>query len=158
MNARQSSMFLYIIAKINPSIWDVIYPHGPKVSASAREYLIAMTIKGFSAELNNRAVSGRLAGIQKILVESAASGLAADWDDNDWCPTPWHWKIPIPFPVLRPDPQPWFSFSEVMLNPQPLPPKALQKEIGGYLVLLAEVTGNQEAAKELQSVGKSLLR
>ena len=160
MNARHSTLHLYLIAKINPQAWDAIIPHGPKVSPAAREYLIAMALKGFSAELSNRAVSARLAGIQKRLVESAGSRLAADYGDDDWCPRPWHIKIPIPVPgPRRPDPAPWFSsFAEVMLNPQPLPPKAAQKEIAGYLLLLSEATANQEAAKELQAIGNSLMR
>lgn len=154
MNARKSSMFLYLVGKLNPKAWDAINPHGPKVSAAVREYMIAMALKGFSAELNNRAVSGRLASIQKKLVESAGPRLVADYADDDWCGTPGPKRFPFP----EPDPFPWFSFSDVMLNPQPLPPKALQKEIGGYLLLLSEATSHEEAAKELQSVGNSLIR
>ena len=156
MNARKSSMLLYLIGKMNPKAWDAIIPHGPKVSAAAREYMIAMALKGFSAELSNRAVSGRLASIQKMLVKSAGPRLVADYGDDDWCGTPWPKRFPFPFP--EPDPFPWFSFSDVMLNPQPLPPRALQKEIGGYLLLLSEATSHEEAAKELQSVGNSLIR
>ena len=156
MNARESTMFLYLIGKINPQAWDAIIPHGPKVSSAAREYMVAMALKGFSAELNNRAVSGRLASIQKKLVESAGPRLVADYGDDDWCGTPWPRRFPFPFPM--PDPFPSFSFSDVMLNPQPLPPKALQKEIGGYLLLLSEATSHEGAAKELQSVGNSLIR
>jgi hypothetical protein len=156
MNARKSSMFLYLIAKINPQAWDAIIPHGPKVSAAARDYMVAMALKGFAAELNNRAASGRLARIQKKLAESAGPRLAGDYSDDDWCGTPWPKRFPFPFP--EPDPFPWFSFSDVMLNPQPLPPKALQKEIGGYLLLLSEATSHEEAAKELQAVGNSLIR
>lgn len=155
MNARKTSMFLYLVARIDPRAWDAIIPHGPKVSIAAREYMIAMALKGFSAELNNRAVSGKLATIQKRLVESAGSRLAADYGDDDWCGTPWPKKFPFPFP--EPGPFPWFSFSDVMLNPQPLPPKALGKEIGGYLMLLSEATGNEAIAKDLKSIGNSLI-
>jgi hypothetical protein len=154
MNARKTSMFLYLIAKINPQAWDAIIPHGPKISAAAREYMIAMALKGFSAELSNRAVSGRLANVQKRLVASAGSRLAADYGDDDWCGTPWPKRFPFP----EPGPFPWFSFSDVMLNPQPLPPKALGKEIGGYLLLLSEATAHEAAAKELKSIGNSLIR
>jgi hypothetical protein len=44
-----------------------------------------------------------------------------------------------------------------MLNPQPLPPKDLEREMGGYLVMLSEATSQQAEAKELQSLGNSLL-
>jgi hypothetical protein len=156
VNARKSSMFLYLIGKIKPEAWDAIIPHGPKVSIAAREYMIAMALKGFSAELNNRSVSPRLARVQKMLVESAGPRMVADFHDDDWCGTPWPKRFP--FPVPEPDPFPWFSFSDVMLNPQPLPPKALQKEIGGYLLLLSEATSHEAAAKELRAVGNRLLR
>ena len=47
--------------------------------------------------------------------------------------------------------------SSRMLNPQPLPPKELDREIGGYLVMLSEATSQKTAAKELQSLGHSLM-
>jgi len=148
-------MFLYLIGKINPQAWDALIPHGPRVSSAAREYLVALALKGFAAELGDRAVSGKLATIQKTLVTSAGSRLAADYDDDNWCGTP---GPRPPGPFLGPHPEPWFLFSEVMLNPQQLPPKDLRKEIGGYLLLLSEATSHEDAAKELQSVGNSLIR
>jgi hypothetical protein len=146
-------MFLYLVAKIKPEAWDAIIPHGPRVSQASRDYMTAIALKGFAAELGNRAVTQKLAGVQKALVSSAAGQLAADYDDDNWCGTPW----PHRFPVLEPEPSPWFSFNDVMLNPQPLPPKELQNEIGGYLLLLSEATSVQSAAKDLKSLGGSLL-
>ena len=155
MNARKTSMFLYFVAKIRPEAWDAIIPHGPKVSLASREYMIAIALKGFSSELGKRAGTQKLASIQKTLVNFAGEQLAADYGDDDWCGTPWPRKFPLPFP--EPDPFPWFSFADVMLNPQPLPPKELQKEIGGYLLLLSESTSQEGVAKDLKSVGNSLL-
>ena len=155
MNARKSSMLLYLIAKIRPEAWDAIIPHGPKISAASREYMIAIALKGLAAEVTNRGVAQRLAGIQKVLVQFAGERIAAEYDDDNWCGTPWPRKFP--FPVPEPDPFPWFSFGDVMLNPQPLPPKELQREIGGYLLLLAETTAVQESAKGLESAGRSLM-
>jgi hypothetical protein len=45
-----------------------------------------------------------------------------------------------------------------MLNPQPLPPKALQREIGGYLLVLSGATSLEGVAKELETIGNSLIR
>jgi hypothetical protein len=45
-----------------------------------------------------------------------------------------------------------------MLNPQPLPPKELQREIGGYLLMLSEATSVEEVAKELGNIGNRLVR
>jgi hypothetical protein len=153
MNARKTSMFLYLIAKMRPEAIDGIIPHGPKVSLASREYMIALALKGFSSELENRAVSQKLGAVQKALVTFAGSRLVADYDDDDWCPTPWHRKYPIP----EPGPFPWLSFGDVMLNPQPLPPKELQREIGGYLLLLSEATSLEGVAKDLKSLGNSLV-
>lgn len=147
-------MFLYLIGKLKPEAWDAIIPHGPKVSIASRELMIAMAIKGLSAELDNRAAAKKLGGFQQLLVKFAGERLAQDFGDDDWCGTPWPKKIPFP----EPDPFPWFSFSDVMLNPQPLPPKALQKEIGGYLLLLSEATTLEAVGKGLESVGSSLVK
>ena len=154
MNARKASMILYLIGKLNPAAWDAIIPHGPRVSIASREYMIAIAIKGFSAELSNRAVGRKLDDIQQMLVKFAGDRLAQDFNEDDWCGTPWPRRFPFP----EPDPFPWFSFSDVMLNPQPLPPKELQKEIGGYLLMLSEATTLKEVANGLESIGNSLIK
>jgi hypothetical protein len=148
MNPRRTSIFLYIIAKIRPEALDAIIPHSPSVSVASREYLIAMALKGFSAELSNKAVAQKLGAIQKGLVGFAGQQLSADFDDDNWCGTPYPGKH---------GPGPLASFEDVMLNPQPLPPKELDREIGGYLVMLAEATSQASAAKDLQSLGNTLL-
>lgn len=153
MNARKTTMFLYLVAKIRPEAWDAIIPHGPSVSVASKELLIAVALKGFASELSNAAGSKKLGAVQKTLVAFAGQQLASSFDDDDWCGTPYLGK----FKVVGPDPVPWFSFEDVMLNPQPLPPKELQKEIGGYLLLLAEATSRQGAAVDLKAVGNSLL-
>lgn len=152
MNARNISMFMYMIAKMKPQIWDVIGPTGLKVSPASREYMIAIALKGFSSELGNKVDTKKLVSIQHTLVKFASDNLASGYVDDDWCGT--LGKVPIPVPV----PTPWSSHAEVMLNPQPLPPAELQKEIGGYLLLLSEATSQQDVAKDLQSIGNSLLR
>ena len=71
MNARSTSRFLYLIAKLKPGIWDVIHPHGPRVSIASREYLIAMAIKGFESELSEHADVGKMADLQRTLAKFA---------------------------------------------------------------------------------------
>jgi hypothetical protein len=44
-----------------------------------------------------------------------------------------------------------------MLSPQPLPPKERPREIGGYLLMLSEVTSLDDVAMELRSIGNGLL-
>jgi len=137
-----------MLAKIRPEAWDAIIPHGPKVSVASREYLIAMALKGFSSELANRAVSQKLAAVQKNLVAFDGQQISADYGDDDWCGTPYPGKH---------GPGPVSFFEDVLLNPQPLPPKELEREIGGYLMMLSEATSQPVAAKELQALGSSLL-
>ena len=153
MSARKLSIFLYLISKMKPQISDAINPHGPKVSRASREYMIAMALKEFSSELDDRANEQKVVNVQQTLVKFAGQQLAAEYGDDDWCGTPWK-----RFPIPGPHPFPWFWFDEVMLNPQPIPPKELQKEIGGYLLLLSESTSLDEVAKDLQSIGKGLLK
>jgi hypothetical protein len=152
MNPRSTSRFLYFIAKLKPEIWDAIHPHGPKVSLASREYLVAMAIKGFESELSQHTNVATLAALQKTLVKFSAERIAADYDDDNWCGTG---RPPIPLPGPRPF---GFSLDEVSLNPQPLPPKELQREIGGYLLMLSEVTSLEGVAKELGNIGKGLVR
>jgi hypothetical protein len=148
MNPRRTSIFLYLIAKMRPEAWDAIIPHSPQVSVASREYLIAMALKGFSAELSNKALAQKLTGIEKSLVGFSAQQLSADFDDDNWCGTPYPGKH---------GPGPLVSFEDVMLNPQPLPPKELEREIGGYLMMLSEATSQESAARDLQSLASSLL-
>jgi hypothetical protein len=159
MNARKSTAFLYFLGKLNPRAWDALIPHGPKVSRASREYFAAQCIKGFAAELNNRSLAPKLLDIQHRLAESAAKTLVADFDDDNWCgnfPKPPH-PLPIPVPVPDPEPYPWLAGSEVMLSPQPLPPKERQREIGGYLSMLSEITSLDDVARDLQSIANTLM-
>jgi hypothetical protein len=148
MNPRRTSIFLYLIAKMRPEAWDAIIPRSPQVSVASREYLIAMALKGFPAELPNKAVAQKLTGIEKTLAGFSAQKLAAEFDDDNWCGTPYPGKH---------GPGPLASFEDVMLNPQPLPPKELEREIGGYLMMLSEATSQESAARDLQSLASSLL-
>ena len=152
MNARSTTRFLYLFARLKPEIWDAIIPHGPRVSIASREYLIAMAIKGFASELSHHMDVSKLAAVQKSLIKYASERIVADYDDDNWCGTG---RPPIP----RRGPH-LFEFlpDEVMLNPQPLPPKELQREIGGYLVMLAEATSLEAVTKELGSIGYELVR
>ena len=116
-------MFMYMIAKMKPQIWDVIGPTGLKVSPASREYMIAIALKGFSSELGNKVDTKKLVSIQHTLVKFASDNLASGYVDDDWCGT--LGKVPIPVPV----PTPWSSHAEVMLNPQPLPPAELPRDV-----------------------------
>lgn len=149
MNARSTSQLLHLIGTLNPKAWDAIFPHGPRISIASREYLIAMAIKGFASELGNRAVIRQLAGVQKKLATFAGSRMAAEfYRDDDWCG---NGRPP------RPGPHPFgLPFEEVLLNPQPLPPKELQREIGGYMMMLSEVTTLEDVAKDLGAIGRRL--
>jgi len=151
MNAEQISILLYLHVRIPPEAWDAIFPQGPKVSVAAREYMIAMALKGFSAKLSNRKVLRQLREIQTALVSFAGGQLAADYDDDDWCGTRWPGKFPVPHPW------PWLLVSNE-LNPQPEPPApVMSKQIGGYLLLLSQATSQKEAAKQLETIGKTLV-
>lgn len=155
MDARATSLLLFLIAKLRPEAADAINPQGPKVSVASREYMIAIALKRFSAELDDHALVQKLEGIQKTLVTFAGAQLVANYGDDDWCGTPWKGKIPVPVP--EPGPFLGFSFGNLMLNPQPLPPKEAHREIGGYLLMLSEATSQNGVAKELEAMGHGLL-
>ena len=152
MNARRSSLFLYIIGKLQAGSLGRNSSARPQ---SVRRLTGVYDRDGgqrVASELRNRAVARKLAGVQKALVKFASERIAADYDDDDWCPTG---RVPIPIPV----PGPFGSlFEEVLLNPQPLPPKELQREIGGYLLMLSGATSLEGVARDLETIGRSLIR
>ena len=120
-------LFLAVLGRINPAIFDVIFPHGPIQRAGAARYQIRSAAVGrFSpgdlVSLNPQPLPPKEI-LQFAAVEAAnqiaeaavvaqatdqdVGGLVAVWID-DWCgngrkPIPWPWPWPFPWPV---DPEP----------------------------------------------------
>jgi hypothetical protein len=110
-----------------------------------------MVIKAIVPEINDSKVSKELQAMGKRLFTAGTKSMS--YDDDDWCPTR---PRPIPFP----DPVPWLSLfsgiEDVMLNPQPLPPRE-QTYYGGLLTVLAEAVSQKEISTSLQKIGAALL-
>jgi hypothetical protein len=115
---------LTVIGRINPAIWDVIVPMGPRYFESVSDFS-----PGSAVELNPQPIppghelqfaAARAAheiGLAAIAAEAAGSeeGAARIISEavDDWCgtpggriPIPWprHWPVP---PSPDPDPHPW---------------------------------------------------
>ncbi len=121
---------LTIIGRINPAIWDVIVPMGPRYLGSISDISPAAAVElnpqpippghqlQFAAarvanEIAIAAVAAEAAGME----EGAARIVSRAVDD--WCgtppghPIPWprHWPIPWPPGPVDPDPHPWLVAS-----------------------------------------------
>jgi len=108
-----ASLFLSIIARIHPEVWDVIINPfrggsrfdevalNPQPLPPAESFLVSAA--EMAHQIARIAIESEVAGL-------SSSGLVSELVD-DWCATPWPRKIPFPWPGPRPDkgplPEPW---------------------------------------------------
>jgi hypothetical protein len=151
MSLSSKTAFLSYLARLNPRLWEIIHPHVPKVSIGTRDVMASMIIKAIVPEITDAKMAKELQAMGKRLFTSGTKSMS--YDDDDWCPT-------RPRPIPYPDPIPWTSLfsgiEDVMLNPQPLPPRE-QTYYGGLLSVLAEAVSQKEIATSLQRIGTALL-
>ncbi len=109
---------LSIIARINPQIWDYIYPHGPVIGYSASPTIgIAPVIDRVALNPQPLPPGDRfLVGAAELAhdIVRTAVGMEARGESaltfvtdtiDDWCGTPWPHKFPFPWPGPRRDPE-----------------------------------------------------
>lgn len=151
MSLSSKTAFLSYLARLNPKLWEIIHPHVPKVSVGTRDVMAAMIVKAIVPEVQDLRVARELQAVGKRLFTAGVK--AMNYEDDDWCPT-------RPRPVLPTDPIPWVSIfsglEEVMLNPQPLPPRE-QTYYGGLLTVLAEAVSSKEISTSLRKAGEALM-
>ncbi len=98
---------LAIIGRINPAIYDVVFPHGPVGPAGKAVRAAAFAQTALSAEEVGAAMAQHFAATQWT---ARRLGVAFDGEPDDWCPTGRPFKLPpgVVFPpVPDPDPYPW---------------------------------------------------
>ena len=165
MNLTSTTSLLVFLARMKPELWEILFPHVPKVSEGTRDVMASMIIKNIANEIDDPNISERLHIIAKPLFESGKTSMTYEIDD--WCPTRpkpqpgWpHHSLDIASEIFGPHPEPWRLSSlgeEVMLNPQPLPPKALKSQYGAILTLLAEAITLDNISQDLREMGRGLL-
>jgi hypothetical protein len=165
MNITSTTSLLVFLARINPDLWEIIFPHVPRVSEGTRNVMASMIIKNIAREIDDQKVSERLHDIAKPLFDSGTKSMVYEIDD--WCPTRpkpipgWpHHSLDLPSQFFSPQPEPWRFSSlgdELMLNPQPLPPKEKNSRYGALLTLLAESFSTNDVANDLREMGRYLL-
>ncbi len=97
---------LSIIGKMNPAIYDFVFPHGP----IGRGQWAALSPQPLPPLAMGALLARHFIHNASILERAAGKGAAALDDLNDWCPThpkkfklpPWWWPIP-PEPEPGPD-------------------------------------------------------
>lgn len=155
MSLASKTSFLEFIARTNPKIYDVLYPHGPKISTGTRNLMASMLVKAIARELPDSKSVKELKRVGQTLFENGKKSMS--YEDDDWCPT-WP-KTNIPR-IFWPDPSPWpwlRGVDEIMLNPQPLPPRE-PIYYGALITQLAEVVSIGNTAEILRIIGSSLMK
>ncbi len=150
MSLSSKTAFLSYLARLNPKLWEIIHPHVPKISIGTRDVMAAMIVKAIIPCVKNPRAARELDGVGKRLFTAGVKGMS--YEDDEWCPT-------RPHPKLGPEPIPWSIFSkfdEVLLNPQPLPPRE-QFYYGGLLTVLSETVSSKEIAKSLNRIANTLM-
>ena len=160
-------LLLAVLGRINPAIFDVIFPHGPVqrvgiARSSVRAAAMGRFSKADMVSLNPQpippghelqfaavAVANQIADAAVVAQTSGqdVGGLVAVWID-DWCgngrkPIPWPWPWPFPWPV----------------DPEPNPDWDIQaSQVAGALALAAVATRLDEGpAREALGAGAEQL-
>ena len=114
---------LTVMGRINPAIWDVIVPMGPRYATS-----LSAVSKAAEVELNpqpippGKQLQFAAARVANEIAYAAVAAEAAGMEEgaagivsravDDWCgtkphPFPWPGPWPLPWPINDPDPHPW---------------------------------------------------
>ena len=122
-------LFLAVLGRINPAIFDALFPHGPAQAAGIRRLQSRAAAGRYSpadlVSLNPQPIPPghelQFAAVDvanhiaraAIVAETTGQDVGAmvgDWID-DWCgngrkPFPWPWPWPPPWPIVDPEPNP----------------------------------------------------
>ncbi len=153
MNLTSKASFLAYLARYNPRLWEIVHPHEPVLSVGTRHVMVSMALKSITKEIKDPNIAKELQWASKSLFNAGVQSMS--YDDDDWCPLiPRHH-----FDTHGPSPEPWvriFGGEEVMLNPQPLPPKE-QAYYGAILTTLADAVSFENFPDVLRNIGTSLM-
>lgn len=145
MSLTSNTLILSILGKINPAIYDVIFPQGPEFSIEGRDLMVSMVLKSIPQHIIGPNNAHELKRVGKSLFETSVKSM--DYDDNNWCGTgrrPHRHADPIADPMLR-----------FELNPQPEPPGD-KLYYAAIVTQLAEAVSNRELATELRTIGMTI--
>jgi hypothetical protein len=140
------SLFLY--AKLNPSIWDVI-PQVPKYSRGTLNIIASQILKTIASSIKQQGLKEEL--IKCGLAIYNAGVMTMDFNDDDWkCGN----NI-IPFPIPHFGSSEFiFDPSESELNPQPLPPRL--KYYSALLNIVADTIDDASITSSLKELSNKL--
>lgn len=149
MNLTSITSFLTYAARLNPAMYDAIYPQGPVLSEGTRNVMASMVIKYVAKRVNQESFQKELQSAGRHLFEAGTQSMS--FDDDDWCGT----YVPHHF---GPHVQPTFlNFGEEeMLNPQPLPPHE-HVYYGALLTMLADAVSVERVQGMLRNIGASMM-
>jgi hypothetical protein len=150
MNLTSKTSLLVLLASFDPRLWEIVHPNVPIISQGTRHIMASMVIKSISREIKDENVVKELQHTGKRLFNAGVQAMS--YEDDNWCGISYKHHF-------GPSPQPWsfiFDGSEVMLNPQPLPPHE-DAYYGAILTMLAKAVSHKEAAEVLHNIGSSLM-
>ena len=144
MNLSSITSFLVLLANLKPEIYDALIPHGPKISQGTRNVMASTVIKSMTHEIKDADIVKELQKVGNRLFSAGIKSMS--YQDDDWYAITYK-------PYFGLSPESWFfERQEVMLNPQPLPPRE-QGYYDALLTTLAKAVSHKEASEVLSNIG-----
>lgn len=145
MSLTSNTLILSIFGKINPAIYDVIFPQGPEFSIEGRDLMVSMLLKSIPQQVVGPNNAHELNRVGRSLFETSVKTM--DYDDNNWCGTG---RRPHPHVDSLTD-----QLLRFELNPQPEPPGD-KLYYSAIVSQLAEAVSNRELSGQLHTIANTI--
>lgn len=135
--------------KISPHAWDEIIPHGPKVSPSLVEYMVAGLVRDIAKRVKDLNIKTKLMDIGKELAIFGSQKLIQGWEmGDDICPS---WPIP-PWPW-------WKDLEQEEVEPAPWVVDSVEQVVlADFLISLADITKHSDIKTALKDMSQAIIK
>lgn len=167
MSRLDNLLFISLIARSNAQVWEVIPKY--RVSTGTIDVLSGMVLKSISEYVPNEKIKRQVDQLGEKVFNHGTANMK--YKEEEPCGTPPIFHVPFKWPwpppplsdlsrlmdVLKPESGGWKnSIDDVMLNPQPLPPKELLKKASEELKMLSAIITNKDYAVQAAAIAKEL--
>lgn len=146
LNFMSANPFILLLAKTNPAVYDVVFPHGPKYSKGDIDVFASQILKSISMSLENRQTGKVLCGLAKQVYALGFSAMS--YDDDNFYGT----HYPIHHINFDPEPNPWFEGRILKQDKQ-----AANLYYGGIISIVSQVVSDQKIAAQLSKIGSGMM-
>lgn len=139
--------FLIKFGLLPAEAWDFVIPHGPRFTATTREYAMAGVVRDIAKNIPDKSMQKKLLAAGKSMVEFSSKGLINAWEEGDDICPPWGPPLPWPGPVPDPEPIPWLTARPETIS-----------DYSNALKLIAGMSKLPSVSKQLTEVASVLSR